>query len=169
MRTPLTLTVLLSFSCLMLAVPSRAQNQQPAPAPATSVSSAPSNQSAPKKIWTNDDFSPHAAPAPVTAKATKPKPVQTKPAGGHPASWYRSQINTANNQIAGIDQKIATYQAALNGEAQPSQGVQEYHMRRADWQSEIQTLTKQKKDLLAKIDSLEEEAKHNGIDPEQLH
>ena len=89
--------------------------------------------------------------------------------GGHPASWYRNQINTAKNQIAGIDQKIASYQAALNGEMQPNQGVQEYHMRRGDWQTEIQTLTKQKKDLLAKIDSLEEEAKHSGIAPEVLH
>ncbi len=170
MRIRPIFTTSLSFAILAFALPLRAQDQQPAPAPATTTetSSAPS-QPTTKKVWTNDDFTAHAAPAPNAGKAPKAKPVKTKPVAGKNANYYRTQISKLNNQIAGIDTQIASYQAALNGETPPNQGVQEYRMRRADWQAEIQKLGQQKQDLLGKISTLEDEARHNGIDENQLH
>jgi uncharacterized protein YukE len=170
MRIRPLLTILLSLTGVAIALPSRAQNQQPAPVPAaTSENSVEPSQTASKKVWTNDDFDSHPPTAAKPAVAPKPKPAKSKPASGKNASWYRSQISKLNGQIADVDQQIASYQAALNGEPAPNQGVQEYHMRRADWQAEIQKLNKQKQDLLDKISALEDEARHNGIDDGQLH
>jgi uncharacterized protein YukE len=170
MRIRPLLTILLSLTSLTIAAPSRAQNQQPAPSPAaTSENSGQPTQPATKKVWTNDDFDSHAATAAKPAVAPKPKPAKSKPASGKNAGWYRTQISKLNNQVADIDQQIASYQAALNGEPPPNQGVQEYHMRRADWQAEIQRLNKQKQDLLDRISALEDEARHNGIEVGQLH
>jgi len=170
MRIQPIFTMLLSLAGLALAAPSWAQNQQPAQAPAaTSDTSGVPNQPAAKKVWTNDDFDPHAAGAPKPAMAAKPKPAKTKPAAGKNANFYQTQIASLNKQIAGIDQQIASYQAALNGEAQPNPGLQEFHLRRGDWQGEIQKLTQQKQDLLGKVSALEDEARHNGIEPGQLH
>jgi len=169
MRIRPLLTILLSLTSLTIAAPSRAQNQQPAPSPATtSENSGQPTQPATKKVWTNDDFDSHAATAAKPAVAPKPKPAKSKPASGKNAGWYRTQISKLNNQVADIDQQIASYQAALNGEPPPNQGVQEYHMRRADWQAEIQKLNKQKQDLLDRISALEDEARHNGIEDGQL-
>jgi uncharacterized protein YukE len=169
MRVRPLLTILLSLTSLTIAAPSRAQNQQPAPSPAaTSENSGQPTQPATKKVWTNDDFDSHAATAAKPAVAPKPKPAKSKPASGKNAGWYRTQISKLNNQVADIDQQIASYQAALNGEPPPNQGVQEYHMRRADWQAEIQKLNKQKQDLLDRISALEDEARHNGIEDGQL-
>ncbi|MFZ0969833.1 MAG: hypothetical protein WCC76_15265 [Candidatus Acidiferrales bacterium] len=172
MRIRLIFTTSLSFAILAFAPPSRAQDQQPAPAPAaTSETSSAPSQLATKKVWTNDDFNGHAAPAPApnAGKAPKTKPVKTKPVAGKNANWYRTQIGKLNNQVGGIDQQIASYQAALNGETPPNKGVQEYRMRRADWQAEIQKLGQQKQDLLGKISALEDEARHNGVEQNQLH
>jgi hypothetical protein len=172
MRIRPIFTTSLSFAILAFALSSRAQDQQAAPAPAaTSETSGAPSQPATKKVWTNDDFNGHAAPAPApnAGKAPKARPVKTKPAAGKNANSYRTQITKLNNQVAGIDQQIASYQAALNGETPPNQGVQEYRMRRADWQAEIQKLTQQKQDLLAKVNALEDEARHNGIEEDQLH
>ena len=172
MRVRPLLTILLSLTSLTIAAPSRAQNQQPAPSPAaTSENSGQPTQPATKKVWTNDDFDSHAASAraPNPGMMPKPKPAKSKPVSGKNAGWYRTQISKLNGQIAVIDQQVASYQAALNGEPAPNQGVQEYHMRRADWQAEIQKLTQQKQDLLGKVSALEDEARHNGIDDGQLH
>ncbi|HEY4740471.1 MAG TPA: hypothetical protein VIH76_07755 [Candidatus Acidoferrales bacterium] len=172
MRIRPLFTILLYVAALSFAFPSHAQNQQPAPLPAaTSEAPAAPTQPATKKVWTNDDFDSHAAPAPASnpSRVTKSKPAKPKPSGGKNAGWYRTQISKLNDQVAVIDQQIASYQAALNGEPPPNQGVQEYHMRRADWQTEIQKLTKQKHDLLDKISALEDEARHNGIEDGQLH
>jgi uncharacterized protein YukE len=169
MRIRPLLTILLSLTGVAIALPSRAQNQQPAPLPAAaSETSGEPSQTPSKKVWTNDDFDSHAAAATAAKPAPKPKPAKSKPASGKNASWYRTQISKLNGQIADIDQQIASYQAALNGEPPPNQGVQEYHMRRADWQAEIQKLNKQKQDLLDRISALEDEARHNGIEDGQL-
>jgi uncharacterized protein YukE len=172
MRIRPLFTALLSLTALAIALPLRAQDQQPATAPAATsdTSSAPS-QPATKKVWTNDDLgsNPAAGPATKPTKEPKSKPAKTKPVAGKNANYYRTQINRLNTQVAGIDKQIASYQAALNGEPPPNQGVQEYHMHRGDWQAEIQKLSQQKQDLVGKINALEDEARHAGIEENQLH
>jgi hypothetical protein len=180
MRIHPLLITLATFAGLAIAVPSRAQNPQPAPAPAPAATPAatPANdatsapdQLAAKKVWTNDDFGSNGAAAPGAASSAKAKPARpgVKPAQGKNAGWYHSQIAKMNAQVADIDAKIASYQAALNGEPLPAQGQQQYHMRAADWHAEIQKLTLQKQDLNTKISALEDEARHSGIDPSKLH
>jgi len=168
---PLFMT-LLFLGASAPAAPARAQNQSQQPVPpnasANDAASA-TDQQAPKKVWTNDDFDAHDA-NPSSGAGAKPKSVRTKPVPQNSAraNWYRNQISKLNAQIPEIDQKIASYQSALNGNPQPAQGLEEYHLRRADWLAEIQKLTKQKQDLLAKIAALEDQASKEGIAPGQL-
>ena len=168
-----------------LAVSAQAQSPQPSNAPAAAPSpnsatpstsaAAPASESdtpnppgkpAPKKVWTNDDFGAHAA----NSASKKPKPAnpEAKPAKGKSGAYYRSQIQKLNSQIADLDTKIATYRAALNGEAQANAALQQYHMRAADWPAEIANLTQQKQDLQAKITAIEDQARHDGIEPGEL-
>jgi hypothetical protein len=181
--------LMMALSALLgsaLAVPARAQSQQSssAPAPAAAPSSnstAPSTSAsapasipdtpdapakpAPKKVWTNDDFGPNAA---NSAKKPKPAKPEAKPVKGKNAASYRAQIQKLNSQIADLDKQIATYQAALNGEPSANAALQQYHMRAADWRAEIEKLTQQKQDLYAKITAVEDQARHDGIEPGEL-
>ncbi|HXW17471.1 MAG TPA: hypothetical protein VEJ39_04170 [Candidatus Acidoferrales bacterium] len=188
MRTFLV-TTLWALLGLTLAVSTGAQSQQPSNAPAPAPAAAPSPNSAtpstsaaapasesdtpnapgkpaPKKVWTNDDFGAHAANS--ASKKPKPAKPEAKPAKGKSGAYYRSQIQKLNSQIADLDTKIATYRAALNGEAQANAALQQYHMRAADWPAEIANLTQQKQDLLAKITAIEDQARHDGIEPGEL-
>ena len=157
----------MALAALSFAAPILAQDPQTVPQ--GDNSGAPVQPST-KKVWTNDNLvpNPDTAPAPASSAKTKPTKPGLRPPEGKNAGWYRGQISKLNSQIAGIDKKIATYQAALKGETQRSAGVQPYQMRAADWHSEIQRLTQEKRALQAKIGALEDEARRNGIEPGQL-
>ena len=136
-------------------------------AAATDTSNA-SDKSDGKKVWTNDDFGPNAPPKPAL-KSKQPK-AAAKPVNkqGKGAAWYRTQIKNLNAQIPPIDKQIATYHAALNGDAQPDASLEVSHHRAADWNTEIARLTQQKQSLLAQIDALQDQARHEGIEPGDL-
>jgi len=158
---------LMALAALSFSAP--AQAQDPQTVPQSDNSGAPVQPST-KKVWTNDNLVPNPDTALAPASSTKTRPAKPGPRSpeGKNVGWYRGQISKLNSQIAGIDKKVATYQAALKGEAQPSAGVQPYQMRAADWHSEIQRLTREKQDLQGKIGALEDEARRNGIEPGQL-
>jgi len=184
MRTLLTIAVAAILGFVSWS-PARAQSQQQAAPPAPS--SSPANSAAPaqintatdtsntsdksdgKKVWTNDDFGPNAPP-PRPALKPKQQKVAAKPTNkqGKGAAWYRTQIKVLNAQIPPIDKQIATYHAALNGDAQPDASLEASHNRAADWNTEIARLTQQKQSLLAQIDALQDQARHEGIEPGDL-
>ncbi|MFZ0634184.1 MAG: hypothetical protein WA755_12155 [Candidatus Acidiferrales bacterium] len=169
---PLSATVLL-LSALLLAPRSPAQEQSPAPPPAPATannSPAPANPAPAKKVWTNDDISSNAGASSNSNGASKSSQAKLKngTAKGKDAAWYRTQFDKLNGQVADIDGKIADYQSALNGNPTAALGVQPNQMRRADWQGEIDTLQKQRRDLVAKISALQDQARHDGVEPGQL-
>jgi hypothetical protein len=146
-----------------------------ASAPSPAASNSPAANSAPaKKLWTNEDFGPNASSAPHSAprgNANSGRPTTATPKRQPQpdrVKWYRQQLSKLVAQTADIDDKIAKYQSALRGETQPSAGLQEYHMHRADWRAEIDKLQKQRQDLDVKIANLEDAARHEGIEPGQL-
>jgi hypothetical protein len=174
MHTQPRIILLLLLSSLAACPGVLAQQENPSTAPATApaATSAPAanNNPAPnsapaKRVWTNEDFGPKASPAPRGNAKSGKAPAGASKSQPDRVRWYRQQIAKLAAQTTDIDDKIAKYQSALRGETQPSAGLQEYHMHRGDWQSEIDKLQKQRQDLDAKIAGLEDAARHEGIEP----
>ena len=164
-----------------VATPAVTPASTPASAPAHAATCAPmqpsessdpaaANTAPAKKVWTNEDLGTHTAVAPKPAPRGNAHPPRSNAnAQKAPrANWYRQQIAKFNAQIATIDDQIAKYQSALRGEIQPATGLQEYHIRRANWQTEIDKLQKQRDDLQTKIAGLVDAARHEGIESGQL-
>jgi hypothetical protein len=150
--------------------PAHPQAATCAPKPSETSDPAAANTAPAKKVWTNEDFGTHTAVAPKPAPRGNAHPPRSN-ANAQKASranWYHQQIAKLNTQIATIDDQIAKYQSALRGEMQPATGLQEYHIRRANWQTEIDKLQKQREDLETKIAGLVDAARHEGIESGQL-
>jgi hypothetical protein len=174
--------VLLGSLCLSATLLSTARGQT---AQATQTSSAPASQSstqsasgqqippANKKVWTNDDVGDlrdHSAITTIGGANAKPANPSERPLAGAKAKdtqWYRDQILKLQAKVPPLDDKIHQLEAALNGETVNS--VRTYGGVRADdWRDQLSRLQKQRGDILAKIDALQDEARHNGVPPNKL-
>jgi|SRR5580658_1333988 hypothetical protein len=159
-----------------------ATNGQNAKAPAASASTAapsgdpsastdPKDASAsgasakPKKVWTNDDMGSLDRHSDVSVVGKRKPPQPTYHPNSYPRNgnteymvqYYRRQIDYMQQQADEIDKQISTLQDAKNGKTVDSQrtynpwgGVQ------GDWSAQIAQLQKNKDNVLAQIDSLEE-------------
>lgn len=150
--------------------PPAAQSQDPAPS--TSPTS-PVAQPAAKKVWTNDDVSDlHANSVISTLGDSSAKPVKTavKPAPSSKnkgAAWYRNQITKLQEQLPPIDQKISDLQTVING-GQVNE-VRHYGGNKIDdWHDELARLQTQREGIVAKISALQDEARHNGVSPNDI-
>jgi len=173
MRTRALVFATVLFTAGILATPSHAQDQsQPAPPPAPAAQQDPSTALKPaaeKKVWwTNDDFAANQPAKPAASAKPAAKSRATPAPKGKDAKWYHAQLEKLNGQVTALDKKIAAYQDALDGKQVPNGGLLEGHFTRADWPAEVEKLRKQRADLLARISALQDEARHNGIDPNQL-
>jgi hypothetical protein len=144
---------------------SSAQNPDP-----SAASPAPAKQTAPKKVWTNDDGRFHARPSPSADTSTKAAGAANKPKpnnNGKNAGWYRGQITKLQGQISPLDDKIAQLQAALNG--QTTNAPRTYGWSKPDdWRDALARYQKQREDIQAKISALEDEARHNGVPESEI-
>lgn len=181
-------SVLFGLLCLLFAIfgasSVRAQSQAPAPQSQSSVSSQDQGSSAAtpdaapqKKVWTNDDMGNiHSDPS---VSNYQPKGVKggKKAAGaqgnshGRDSNWYRQQIEKLQQQIPPIDAKIAELQKGVNGGTvnDPTTSSRPYGgVHPGSWEQQISDLQSKKADIESKISSLEDEARHAGISPNDI-
>jgi len=136
----------------------------------SAASPAPAEQTAQKKVWTNDDGRFHSRPSSSADASTKTAGAANKPKpnnNGKNAGWYRGQITKLQGQIPPLDEKIAQLQAALNG--QQVNAPRAYGWSKPeDWHDALARYQKQREDIQAKISSLEDEARHSGVPESEI-
>jgi len=167
-----------------------AQNSSAAPqAPASTQSSAPAQSSAlaqssatqpstspdatsqtpPKRVWTNEDLgSSHSKPdRPSRSQSSANSDAPAKPKSKRDAQWYHDQIARLQGQIPPLDKTIAELQAAIDGK-NLNEPIHYGGNRIGDWKEQLQQLQTKRQDILDRISSLEDEGRHNGIEPNAL-
>lgn len=177
--------------------PSRpsAQSQSSAPAasqaPAPAANAAPKDQSSdkdqmkkkPKKVWTNEEMptlqgkiSVVGDPELANAYSESRKWNNDSDSGNgnnlereKAIANYREQLRQLREQQDGIDKKITDFRNFKADNASPSGGINvrnRYSMTPAE--DQIRQLEEKKKQIQAKIDATEDEARKNGIEPGEL-
>lgn len=125
-----------------------------------------------KKVWTNEDMREvHRNDAISTFSATNNKPANGKPPAtakaNKEAKQYQDRILALQAKLPPLDEQIAQLQAALNGDTVNSTR----HVGGAkidDWRDELVRAQQQREDIVAKISALQDEARRNGVPPNQI-
>jgi chromosome segregation ATPase len=151
---------------------------QPAQAPATDESAA-GEKKKPKKVWTNDELKSVKGGVSVVGDANKDteRPeyryagTNSNGMGVHQQQLesYRNQIQQCREQIEAADKRIAQLKDFKAEDTSASGGInmhQKYNMIPVEEQ--VKQLEGKKKQLQAKIEELENEARKNGIEPGEL-
>jgi len=151
------------------AAPSAAPQAQD-PAAATP---APADQ---KKVWTNEDMGALREDPSISSYNSRNKQGGQRPAprqgnpGGHTANWYRAQIEKLQAQIPPIDAKIAELQKGINGGSvnDPNTSSRPIPVHAGSWQQQVDDLQAKKQNILGRIAGLEDQARHDGIPPNDI-
>ncbi|HYL45848.1 MAG TPA: hypothetical protein VEU52_02375 [Candidatus Limnocylindrales bacterium] len=184
------IVLVLSFGLFgFVAAAASAHAQTPSSQPAPAAQSAPANSAsaqssgqdsttppAPaKKVWTNEDMaSPPGQPGISTFKSADSKNANAaaKPHSAHPhdPGWYRDQIAKLQAQIPPLDKQIAEIQAAIDGKptGDTVQSTRPAGVKWDTWQHELAQAKQKRENILDKISALQDEARHNGVNPNQL-
>ena len=183
----LALTILIALSPVAAraqstpppATPPAAQN--PPPPSSTSASSpstsAPGESTPVKKVWTNDELGgAHNQPGASASQPTRnvnANSRQKAPAGPKArgdAQWYHDRIADLQAKLPPLDAQIAQLQAAIDGEptGDAKTSTRPHAVKAGDWRQQQADLQKQRGDLVAKIEALQDEARHVGIPPNAL-
>jgi hypothetical protein len=180
----------LALACPMAGLQTMAQTQDSASAASSSKASSaaktpsageekkPADAAKPKKIWTNDEVGSLKGDVSVVG-ANRPAEGQTQSAqngaGGAAEARrgkvqrYRAAIGELRNKIDAADQRIAQLKSFKADDSSPSGGINPnrgYNMIPLDEQ--VKQLEEKKKQLLASIEELENQAKKEGIEPGEL-
>ena len=125
-----------------------------------------------KKVWTNEDMGDvHNHTVLPTFSASSSKPGNGKPAGnakgGKDAKQYQDQILKLQAKLPPLDEQISELQATLNGNTVNS--TRHYSGAKIDdWHEELAHLQKQRDDIATRISALQDEARRNGVPPNQI-
>jgi hypothetical protein len=143
----------------------------PAPAPAGKTEK-------PKKVWTNDEVgSLQGTVSVVGTKRPEDRPTQSSSSGSSTASdarrgkilKYRAAIAELRKKIDAADERISQMKNFKGDNSSPSGGINPnrgYSMVPLDVQ--VKQLEEKKKQLLASIEELENQAEKEGIEPGEL-
>ena len=183
-------TLYLALACPMAGLQTMAQTQDSAnaassskaPAAAKTSSAAgekkPSDGTKPKKVWTNDEVGGLKGDISVvgTNRGTEGKAPSAQNGTGAAAEArrgkilrYRAAIGEMRKKIDVADQRIAQLKNFKADDSSPSGGINPnrgYNMIPLDEQ--VKQLEEKKKQLLASIEELENQAKKEGIEPGEL-
>jgi hypothetical protein len=173
---------------LFLALPSIAQSPDSpsAPPPGSAKPSGPSSNAPaaaekkkPKKVWTNDEIGSVKGDVSVVGNGnsssakTGESPSSTSSSANEARQQqienYRNQIQGYKDQIDSIDKRIDQLKNFKAENTSPSGGInihQGYNM--VPLEDQVKQLEDKKKQLQAKIDDTEVQARKNGIDPGDL-
>jgi prefoldin subunit 5 len=150
--------------------------------PAAPASNAPANNTADKKktkkVWTNDEIGKVNGGISVVGDANAPgsdakkKPENIKGNDDlrqRQIDNYKNQIAQLQSQIDAIDKRVSQLKnfkaenTGSSGGINPNQG---YNM--VPLEDQVKQLDEKKKQLLAKIDDVQSDARKNGIDSDDL-
>jgi len=182
------LSACLGLFFIFAVLPVRAQSpdagstSQTAPKPADSSVNAPASTSPEKKktkkVWTNDEIGSVKGGVSVVgdgdSSSAKPEDKQPSSGSGDQARQkqienYRNQIQQYQAQIDSIDKRIAQLKDFKGENTSPSGGIninQGYNM--VPVEDQVKQLEDKKKQLQAKIEDTENEARKNGIESGDL-
>ncbi len=163
-------TLLFAFGATSSARAQDTSAPPPAPGSAQSQSQAQS-QTTQKKVWTNENLGgSHSQPDSSAARqpvSNSGSNEQAKPKSKKDARWYHDQITKLQAQIPPLDKTIAELQAALEGKTL-NEPLHYGGNRIGDWKEQLKQLQTKREDTLDKIAALEDEARHNGVAPNDL-
>jgi hypothetical protein len=161
-----------------------AQSEQATPPPANQPATpAASGQTSPpagktektKKVWTNDELGNLQGPVSVVGtKRSSEGPTQSSRGGAADSrrgkiQRYRAAIAELRKKIDAADQRITQYKNFKADDSSPNGGINPhkgYSMVPLDEQ--VKQLEEKKKQMLASIEELENQAKKEGIEPGEL-
>ncbi len=165
---------------------SQDSSQQQAPAPAKSTASEKdqaTEKKKPKKVWTNEEISSVKGTISVVGDSSSSGPAKDSrqsqaaeavaksedAARGRQLANYRNQILGLRNPQEAIDKKIAELRNFKAENSSSSGGIDIRHgYSMTPVADQIAQLEDKKKQIQAKIDNLEDEARKNGIEPGEL-
>src|SRR5258708_33523708 len=150
---------------------------QPASQQNSAQNSTPVKQDTPRKVWTEDDLHTLKGSVSVGGGASKPanaprKPgSQESPTGVPPEkdpAWYRAQMAPFLARIEQIDAEIRKLKGIQDGKETSDAGRSHGFALPLNSADRIEFLGKKKKELQDKVTALEDQARHNGINPGEL-
>src|SRR5579864_7841186 len=167
--------VFASLPFVLGAAPAIRAQSAPAPAPAPtsgSTQSLPQPQVPQRKVWTNENLGGSHSQPDDSSAAAQPNSnsgatAQAKPKTRKDANWYHDQIAKLQAQIPPLDKTIAELQTAIEGKTL-HEPLRYGGNRIGDWKEQLQQLETKRQDTLDKIAALEDQARHNGIEPNAL-
>ena len=163
----------------------RAQSEQATPPPASQPTTPAANSQTPspagktektKKVWTNEEVGDLQGPVSVvgTKHSSDGSTTQASQNGATASRQgkiqrYRIAIAELRKKIDAADQRIARYKNFKADDSSPNGGINPnkgYSMVPLDEQ--VKQLEAKKKQMLASIEELENQAKKEGIEPGEL-
>ena len=146
---------------------------KPSPAP------PPTEKKRPKKVWTNDEISTVKGSVSVVgeqnfsdddpATKTSSQNAGQKRLRQQQISYYRDQIQQLQGQIEAADKRISQLKNFKGENTAPSGGINPSHgYNMVPVEDQVKQLEERKKQLQAKIQDVENDAKKNGLEPGDL-
>jgi hypothetical protein len=171
MNRPISLisAIIIVVSAAGSATAARAQDAQSAQPAPTAAPGAP--QTAPKKVWTNDELTgldPHDGVSTVgtdSPSSSKHAVSGKGPAKIHDARWYQTQISKLQAKIPPLNSQIADLQSAIDGKptGDGRESTRPRGVKADSWSAELVDLQKKRDDTLAQIGALEDQARHDHV------
>lgn len=158
---------------------STGSTSQPAAQQGSSESSVPAKPGKPKKVWTEDDIGSLKGNVSVVGDASKARKASQKSQKDNQAeaslppekdpAWYRKQLAPLRARVEQLDAEIRKMRGVQGGK-ETSDAGRRYNGFDLPMNSQdrMEQLEKKRKDLQAKIDSLEDQARRNGLNPGEL-
>jgi multidrug efflux pump subunit AcrB len=172
-----------TFACFAQSTDSGPQPQSQTPAAAapqtasqesnaTGAAASGQTKKKTKKVWTNEEMSSVGGNVSVVGDSSQTRHAEgttnvTNANNAQRIAAYRNQILQYRKQMDALDKQIADFR---NFKADNSSGGMDPHIRYTMTPSEdrIKQLEDKKKQIQAKIDTLEDAARKEGIEPGQL-
>ena len=157
-------------------------SDSPAQPPAQRNSSGnpePAKPGNPKKVWTEDDLNSLKSRVSVVGGPSKsPKTSQKLPQDNQAAAslppekdpaWYHRQLSPFRAQIEEMDAQIRKLKEVQGGKETSDAGRRAHGFDLPmNTQDRTEVLEKRKRELQAKVDALEDQARRNGLNPGDL-
>ena len=152
---------------------SQSSSAAPSAQPQTPSKEKEKNAKKPKKVWTNEEVSGLSGPVSVVGDANAStqaaRPGSNAEAGNSVIARLKEELQKLRAQLEQTDKQISDLRKVNSGETNGSGGVQLHHgYNMIPVPDQIKQLEEKKKQIQARIDALEDEARKHGIEPGQL-